>query len=60
LDLNGGFKIRSFASQDIVPVYKHKGTVYNAYVMGVSITYLRAKVLLQGSQVGCVGILTCS
>jgi hypothetical protein len=37
------------ARWDIVPFYRHKGTIYNARFTSVSIPYIRTKLLLEGS-----------
>jgi hypothetical protein len=48
------------AGRDTMPFYRHKDTVYNTWFMSVSITYLWAKLLLEGSQAACIERLTSS
>jgi hypothetical protein len=42
-------KIKCLARQETMPFYRSKGMVYNAWFMGVSSSYLKAKLLLECS-----------
>jgi hypothetical protein len=54
-----GLETECLAKQDTVPFCIHKGMVCNAWLMGVSIPYLRTKFLQEGSRTTCIGRLTC-
>jgi hypothetical protein len=45
---------RCLARWDTMLFYRHKGTIYNAWLTGVSIPYLRTRLLLEGSQTACI------
>jgi hypothetical protein len=52
-------EFRCFARWDTMPFYTQKGMVYNAWFMGVSTTYIWAKLLLGSLWTTCIGRLTC-
>jgi hypothetical protein len=58
LGFNGGF-MNYLARRDTMPFYRHKSTINNTWPMGISNPYLRTKLLLEGSQIACIGRFIC-